>query len=364
MERENIVFNKLHIYYEKNQGITNDSEASFASNLFIVDYTSLGINTKFSWLENNNYAYGFTDYVRLYVDFIEDAYSYTKQENMIKLKKLLKKSSENYYKHKKNHFSLSNIGKSLYKKLAYRMKDNSFLRKVYYSHPFLMRINHKILGITKNQLFNNNKIQVLNKRGKLVDVNYVDNYSITINGHGNTVIIKTTQNVSNCHIFVDGDNNYIEIGENAHCLANVIIFAGNQYSNRRLLIGNNAMIMGARIFVEENGGSVIIGDNVTFSDEILIQNSDGHVILDNDGNIINAAKEGIIIEDHVWIGRRATILKDVHIEKDCIIGSGALVTRGRYISNACYGGNPAKLIKKDINFSRDLFNQRIYEGDF
>ena len=55
--------------------------------------------------------------------------------------------------------------------------------------------------------------------------------------------------------------------------------------------------------------------------------------------------EDIVVEDDVWIGARAIILKGVHIEKGSIIGAGSVVTKDiPSYSIAC--GVPAKVIKK------------------
>lgn len=53
----------------------------------------------------------------------------------------------------------------------------------------------------------------------------------------------------------------------------------------------------------------------------------------------------IIIEDDVWIGTNAIILKGVHIKKGCIIGAGAVVTKDCE-EYGIFGGVPARLIKK------------------
>lgn len=56
-------------------------------------------------------------------------------------------------------------------------------------------------------------------------------------------------------------------------------------------------------------------------------------------------KSKLIIEDDVWIGRRAIIIaKDFKIGKGAIIGAGAVVTK-EVPPYAIIGGNPAKIIK-------------------
>jgi acetyltransferase-like isoleucine patch superfamily enzyme len=52
----------------------------------------------------------------------------------------------------------------------------------------------------------------------------------------------------------------------------------------------------------------------------------------------------IIIEDTVWIGRYATILKGVTIGRGSIVAAGAVVTKS-FPAFSVIAGNPAKLVK-------------------
>ena len=53
---------------------------------------------------------------------------------------------------------------------------------------------------------------------------------------------------------------------------------------------------------------------------------------------------GISIEDDVWVGSRAVILKGVCIGRGSIIGANALVTKS-VPPYAIVGGNPAHIIR-------------------
>lgn len=70
------------------------------------------------------------------------------------------------------------------------------------------------------------------------------------------------------------------------------------------------------------------------------------VILDRDYHPIYGAKENfapVVIEDEVWIGCRAIILKGVTVGCGAIVGAGAVVTKS--IPNlAIVAGNPARII--------------------
>lgn len=99
-----------------------------------------------------------------------------------------------------------------------------------------------------------------------------------------------------------------------------------------------------------NKGSMIecachisIGDDCLFGSDVLIRDSDGHVIDNN----LDRVSIPIIIEDHVWIGSRAMVLKGVRIGKGAVVAAGAVVTRD--VPAGCLvAGVPAKVIRKNI----------------
>ena|SRR6185295_11777412 len=59
----------------------------------------------------------------------------------------------------------------------------------------------------------------------------------------------------------------------------------------------------------------------------------------------------IEIGDHVWIGSGVTILKGVRIGNNNVIASHAVVTTSFLDEHVLIGGNPAKIIKKDISWT-------------
>ena len=88
--------------------------------------------------------------------------------------------------------------------------------------------------------------------------------------------------------------------------------------------------------------SITIGHGVAISSGVTIRDSDNHSI---NGNAVIAAP--IVIEDHVWIGLNATILKGVRVGSGSVVAAGAVVTSD-VPKNSMVGGVPAKVIKQDI----------------
>ena len=89
---------------------------------------------------------------------------------------------------------------------------------------------------------------------------------------------------------------------------------------------------------------VTIGRNVLIAWDVNILEHDFH----NPGGGAAVARP-IIIEDEVWIGVHAIILKGVTIGRGAIIGAGAVVTKD-VPPFTFAGGNPAKNVKKVMSW--------------
>lgn len=91
---------------------------------------------------------------------------------------------------------------------------------------------------------------------------------------------------------------------------------------------------------------ISIGNNVSIAYGVLIQDSDYHTMYDEKGNE-KPQTLPIKIEDNVWIGANAIILKGVTLGKGCVVAAGAVVTKSAP-AYSLIGGNPARIIKQDI----------------
>lgn len=87
-------------------------------------------------------------------------------------------------------------------------------------------------------------------------------------------------------------------------------------------------------------GGIGIGNNVQIGPHVTII-TNNHDISDRD--VLRCRP--VLIEDGVWIGAGATILPGVHIGKNAVIGSAAVVTKD-VEENSIVAGNPAGLIRK------------------
>ncbi len=89
--------------------------------------------------------------------------------------------------------------------------------------------------------------------------------------------------------------------------------------------------------------AVRIGERCSISWDVEIIDTDFHQVVTEDGSP-HQIRAPIVIEDRVWIGARAIILKGVTIGHDSIVGAGAVVTKSVPPFSLCVG-NPARVVR-------------------
>jgi maltose O-acetyltransferase len=90
--------------------------------------------------------------------------------------------------------------------------------------------------------------------------------------------------------------------------------------------------------------SVSIGRRCLIGDAVLIFDSDFHHLSAEGRHTLPGAVAPVVLEDNVFVGSRAIILKGVTIGKDSVIGAGSVVVRS-IPPGVIAAGNPAKVIR-------------------
>ncbi len=110
-----------------------------------------------------------------------------------------------------------------------------------------------------------------------------------------------------------------------------------------------------------------IGNECMFSNNIIVHAGDGHSVFDMDtGDKINYDKANvpskfkIKLQDHVWVGYEAFVLAGTNIGTGCVLGGRSLANKA-YPNNCVLAGNPARIVKENIAWTRDPFTQNVWE---
>ena len=152
--------------------------------------------------------------------------------------------------------------------------------------------------------------------------------------------------------FHSRENRALVVGQ--HCTLDGVHFALGQ--NARADIGDYCCFSNTVLLCELElriGNYVIVGWNATIADTDFHPLSPAQRIADavacsslgKERKRPRIAAKPIVIEDDVWIGPSATILKGVHIGAGSFIEPGALVTRD-VPPRSRVGGNPAQIMGK------------------
>lgn len=195
---------------------------------------------------------------------------------------------------------------------------------------------------------------------------------IYFTGYNSRIVIEDDVKLPSDFSIVLGRNSSLHIGKNVVFrprslrLGNDIDFS----------IGESTKIVGMDVFIN-SCSSVSIGSRCTFqtgklrtgrnqrieigndimaSWDIIFLPHDGHLIWDvKSGQPLNNTaghqKRSVVIEDHVWLGGECVLAENTHIGSGSIVAYRAFA-KGKYPNNCAIGGLPAKVIKKDIAWTR------------
>ncbi len=232
--------------------------------------------------------------------------------------------------------------------------------------------------------------------------------------YGNT--IKSVQPVTINRINFHGCNNHIELGYGLKGGSNIVFDLSNNTNvsiadgcsinasakfesigrngSAEVTIGENCRFTGGlfrlyvspyhtEIHIDKNttvetkfeahancGKKIIIGQDCMISHNVQFWAGDGHAIFDvESGKNINSdyeflpeRKNVLIIGDHVWVGFNAVIMHGTNIGTGSIVGTSSVV-KSVFPNNCAIAGNPAKMIRKNCAWSRNMDAPDIYSID-
>lgn len=133
------------------------------------------------------------------------------------------------------------------------------------------------------------------------------------------------------------------IGKNTFINSNVTLMS----SDSKIFIGNNVMLSSGIYIITGDHRSDVVGEYMINVKEKLPEND----------------KE-VIIEDDVWIGAGAIILKGTRIGRGSIIGAGAVVASKDIPPYSVCAGNPARIIKSRFSPERIEEHEKIIKEKY
>lgn len=141
-----------------------------------------------------------------------------------------------------------------------------------------------------------------------------------------------------------GSNFYFSSGDGVNPICSNIHGAIHVEKDATLVVGDNVGMSSTRIWAHT---SIRIGNHVNIGGCVFITDTDAHPI---SWQHRRAGGEGtlsapVVIEDDVWIGAHAIVLKGVTIGARSVIGAGSVVTHS-IPPDSIAAGNPCRVIKK------------------
>ena len=249
------------------------------------------------------------------------------------------------------------------------------------------RISAPKNALTINSIYFRGNEVYISKHGKnqvAFDVGaYSGNCNYWICGNDNSLTVANGTTIQGQGlgqtIHVDGNNNRIVIGKNCQVNISSLFIWG---SNNSIIIEDDCSLMLTELHIEQDNNEIHIGKGCTFhgrngypvhvavdegskvifdedcmcANGIQIRSTDSHSITDLQGNRINPAKD-IYIGKHVWIGLGAIILKGTQLMPNSVVAAGGVCSKEFPEGNCIIGGNPAKVIKREISW--DTLSVRI-----
>ena len=194
-----------------------------------------------------------------------------------------------------------------------------------------------------------NKKKIKGSANKFIGSSILRRSSTLVDGNNNIINIGYACFLDNCSFYIKGNNNKIILGEKLY-LKDVEFYIEDD--NNIIKIGDKTTIHGTTHLAATEGKKIIIDCDCMFAPDVVIRTGDSHSILDSNSRRINHAQD-VLIGNHVWVGNKTILLKGTELSNESIVAAGSVVTKKFIENNIIVAGNPAKIIKTNINWSRE-----------
>lgn len=255
--------------------------------------------------------------------------------------KIAKNSYENFHRKNslpENIFSIKNSPEKTHKVITLCGLKIKIKRKL---HKY-----YEILG-------KNNIVLIIDENGKQRKLKYCEKIAglqIRIIGSNNTIIIEQPSVFKDAYINMEYSyNSFLNIKKTPNFMWTVKLANG---INQQFLFGENSSTSWyGQVHILDSNAGVKIGNDCMISGNIMIFASDAHTIYSIENKkVLNKVTSHVVIDDNCWIAHSAKFLKNARIAKNCIVANSAIVTKEFKEENVILAGNPAKIVKRNVNW--------------
>lgn len=204
---------------------------------------------------------------------------------------------------------------------------------------------YKIVGKNNRIIIKDGKKDVVLKKYKRIS-----GLDIEIHGSNNTITLTPETIFKSSKIIIEADNANLSFGTSPE-INNLSVFV-RLGKNQKLKWGNGSTITGGYIELCETDASVSIGRDCMIGWHVSIVATDFHAVLDKKTKKVLNGPGNIIIGDKCWLGHGVRLLKNAKIPNNTIVGAETVVTKKFTETYTVIGGNPAKIVKKNICWDR------------
>lgn len=116
------------------------------------------------------------------------------------------------------------------------------------------------------------------------------------------------------------------------------------HPSAKVILGNRVGISGCTLECRE---LIQLGDRVSLGSGVLIMDNDAHSLdpAERAEGVLNVRPLPVVLEDDVFVGARAILLKGTRIGARTIVRAGSVVT-GEFPPDCIIGGNPAVIVSR------------------
>lgn len=258
----------------------------------------------------------------------------------------------------KNSQVLTTLFCKFFNKLSVKGNSINFTSINFKNNEININGLHNEINLNESSIVNNSRVNI-NGNENLIEIKSnveftgdLNRKNINIIGNNNKIIVEPNSIIRNINIFISGDYNFIHIKDDCSITFTEIHMEQNSNS---CIINNGTTTHGREFrwvrFELDEGTKIDIGNDCMISNDVIFRTSDSHSIVNESGLRVNKASD-IIIGSHCWFGLRSLVLKGTKISDNVIIGAGSICTKSIKENNVSVAGNPAKIIKENIDWNR------------